>query len=115
MFKKLRTAIYQVDDIKKAKEWYINVTGIQPYFDESFYVGFDINGYELGLHPGKAANNDTQALAYWKVDDIQSSVKKLLDAGAVILENITDVGGEIKVASVKDPWGNTVGLIEEAN
>jgi len=115
MFKKLRTAIYQVDDITKAKEWYINVTGIQPYFDEPFYVGFDIHGYELGLHPGKAAISNTQALAYWKVDDIGSSVKKLLDAGAVILEEITDVGGEIKVASVKDPWGNAVGLIEEAN
>jgi predicted enzyme related to lactoylglutathione lyase len=115
MFKKLRTAIYQVDDLKKAKEWYINVTGIQPYFDESFYVGFDIHGHDLGLHPGKATKNNPQALAYWQVDDIQSSVRKLLDAGAEILENITDVGGEIKVASVKDPWGNAVGLIEEAN
>jgi len=104
MFKKLRTAIYQVDDIAKAKEWYIYATGIQPYFDESFYVGFDINGYELGLHPGEAAIADKQALAYWKVDDIDASVKKLLGAGATILESIDEVGGGIKVASVKDPW-----------
>jgi predicted enzyme related to lactoylglutathione lyase len=114
MFKKLRTAIYQVDDLVKAKEWYINATGIQPYFDESFYVGFDVNGYELGLHPGKAATADKQAVAYWKVDDIETSVKKLLDAGASILEPIAEVGGGIKVASIKDPWGNAIGLIQES-
>ncbi|MFT3908886.1 MAG: VOC family protein [Ferruginibacter sp.] len=114
MFKKLRTAIYQVDDIKKAKEWYINITGIQPYFDEVFYVGFDINGFELGLHPGKAATaNTNQGLAYWAIDDIEASVKKLIANGATILEKISDVGGGIKVATVNDPWGNAVGLIEE--
>ena len=114
MFKKLRTAIYQVDDIQKAKEWYINITGIQPYFDETFYVGFDINGFELGLHPGKAATaNACQALAYWAIDDIETCVKKLVAQGANMLEEISDVGGGIKVATVNDPWGNAVGLIEE--
>jgi extradiol dioxygenase family protein len=55
MFKKLRTVIYHVTDLPKAKEWYIKVTGIQPYFDESFYIGFDINGFELGLDPDTSA------------------------------------------------------------
>ncbi|MEO8771015.1 MAG: VOC family protein, partial [Ferruginibacter sp.] len=90
------------------------ITGIQPYFDEVFYVGFDINGFELGLHPGKAAiTNSSQALAYWAVDDIEASVKKLVAEGAFIIEKISDVGSGIKVASVNDPWGNAVGLIEE--
>lgn len=48
MLNKLRTVIYHVDDIIKAKDWYIQLTGIQPYFDEIFYIGFDINGCELG-------------------------------------------------------------------
>jgi len=51
MLKKLRTVIYHVADLQKAKEWYIKATGLQPYFDEPFYVGFDINGCELGLDP----------------------------------------------------------------
>lgn len=114
MFKKLRTAIYQVNDMDKAKQWYVNVTGIQPYFDEAFYIGFNINGFELGLHPGKSATtNSKQALAYWTIVDIESCVKKLVETGAVILEEISDVGGGIKVASVVDPWGNVIGLIEE--
>jgi len=49
MLNKLRTVIYHAPDILAAKEWYINATGIQPYFDEPFYVGFDINGFGSGL------------------------------------------------------------------
>ena len=114
MFKRLRTVIYQVDDLQKAKDWYIDVTGIQPYFDEPFYAGFNINGYELGLHPGKAPSlNGTQAVAYWAVDDIEISMNKLIEKGAVITEPVSAVGEGIKVGSAKDPWGNAIGLIEE--
>lgn len=51
MFQGLRTAVYGVSDLQKAKEWFTMVTGIKPYFDEPFYVGFNIGGYELGLDP----------------------------------------------------------------
>ena len=51
MFLGLRTVIYRVRDLAAAKAWYANAFGVQPYFDEPFYVGFDIGGYELGLHP----------------------------------------------------------------
>jgi predicted enzyme related to lactoylglutathione lyase len=115
MLKKLRSAIYQVSNLQEATAWYINITGMQPYFNESFYVGFNIDGFELGLHPGEAAVPKGQAVAYWKVDDIEAAVKKMTDAGAVIIEPLSDVGGGTKVASVKDPWGNAIGLIEEAN
>ena len=45
----LRTTIYKVDDITKAKAWYTKVFQTTPYFDEPYYVGFNIGGYELGL------------------------------------------------------------------
>lgn len=116
MFKKLRTVIYHVNDIEKAKQWYIDITGIQPYFDESFYVGFDINGCELGLDPDMHdVDEGNMAVAYWAVDDIEASVQKLKLNGATILSNIAGVGEGIKVAVVKDPFGNTVGLIEETS
>lgn len=51
MFKKLCTVIYHVENLDEAKAWYKNITGIDPYFDRPFYVGFDINGCELGLDP----------------------------------------------------------------
>lgn len=114
MFKKLRTVIYNVPDLQKAKEWYSKLTGVAPYFDEPFYVGFDINGCELGLHPlDETAAKGNQSVAHWAVDGIEDCVKKLVAEGAIILEDTTEVGGGIKVATVLDPWGNAVGLIEE--
>jgi predicted enzyme related to lactoylglutathione lyase len=108
----LRTVIYRVNDLARAKAWYANVFGIEPYFDEPFYVGFEIAGYELGLQPeegesGKAMNVET----YWGVEDIESSYKRLLSLGATGVVTPTNVGGPIMVATVKDPWDNLVGII----
>ncbi|MGC4101581.1 VOC family protein [Ferruginibacter sp.] len=115
MFNKLRTVIYYVPDMQQAKEWYVAVTGIQPYFDEPFYIGFDINGHELGLHPVEGEQTKgNQTVAYWAVNDIKAVVAALLAKGAALYEQVTDTGGGIKVATVTDPWGNAVGLIEGA-
>ena len=115
MFKKLRTVIYYVPDLQKAKAWYSKLTGVQPYFDEVFYVGFDFNGCELGLHPqDETVTTGNQTVSHWAVDDIENCVKKLVEEGATVLYDTSDVGGGIKVATVIDPWGNAVGLIEGA-
>ncbi len=114
MFKKLRTVIYHVDDLEKAKTWYKNITGIDPYFDEPFYVGFNINGCELGLDPDFTnIENGNQSVAYWSVDDIEKTVTTLTANNATIILPITGVGEGIKAAVLKDPFGNAVGLIEE--
>ena len=115
MFKKLRTVIYYVTDMQASKEWYSNLLGIQPYFDEPFYVGFGINGCELGLHPyDDTVTKGNQTVTHWAVDEIDNCVKKLIEKGATVLYKVADVGGGIKVATVIDPWGNAVGLIEGA-
>ncbi len=114
MFKKLRTVIYHVKDLQKAKEWYINITGVQPYFDEAFYAGFNINGFELGLDPDfENVQEGNQSVAYWAVDNIEMALKKLVLHNAVVIHKVLETGGGIKVAAVLDPFGNTVGLIEE--
>ena len=115
MFKKLRTVIYHTGELQRAKEWYSNITGVQPYFDEVFYVGFDINGCELGLDPDTSfVQPGNSSIAYWAVDDIEACVDKLKENGATIISNVNEVGGGIKLAVVNDPWGNAVGLIEGA-
>ena len=115
MFKKLRTVIYYVPDLQKAKVWYSKITGVQPYFDEPFYVGFDFNGCELGLHPqDETVTIGNQTVSHWAVDDIENCVQQLVAEGATVLYAAADVGGGIKVATVIDPWGNAVGLIEGA-
>jgi predicted enzyme related to lactoylglutathione lyase len=107
----LRTVIYMVSDLPSAKKWYINAFGVNPYFDEPFYVGFNIGGYELGLHPDQNLNKASNAVAYWGVENVQKEFDYLVSIGAKPNENPTNVGGEIVVASVNDPWGNCLGLI----
>ena len=109
----LRTAIYMVDDMEKAKEWYSDIFQTQPYFDEPFYIGFNIGGYELGLHPPKETGKKVDSVtAYWGVENIGTTMEWCKSKGAEEYEKITDVGGGIKVGSIKDPWGNVVGIIE---
>lgn len=109
----MRTAIYKVSDIDQAKKWYADVFETQPYFDEPFHVGFNIAGYELGLQPEESPTSDKPetVLAYWGVDDVESEYNRMLSLGATQHESPTNVGGEIVVGSVKDPWGNIIGLI----
>lgn len=107
----LRTAIYPVNDLAKAKDWYTQVLGIKPYFDQPFYVGFEVGGFELGLLPqGESSTAGPQPL--WGVVNIENAFQTLLDLGAESLEPITAVGEGIKVAAVKDPFGNRFGMIQ---
>ena len=109
----LRTAIYKVNDLKAAKAWYTSVFRVNPYFDEPFYIGFDIEGYELGLLPddGSAESKSDNILVYWGVKDIHEEYERMLNLGATSHENPVNVGGEIMVGTVKDPWGNVLGII----
>jgi predicted enzyme related to lactoylglutathione lyase len=113
MFQGLRTAIYQVDDLVKAKAWYSRVLGVQPYFDQPFYVGFNVGGYELGLQDDAPAGTQVaNVVAYWGVSDAQAAFDHLLSCGAAAKSPVQDVGEGIKVATVLDPFGNVFGLIE---
>jgi predicted enzyme related to lactoylglutathione lyase len=113
MIQGLRTIIYHVPDLARAKAWYSRAFGTQPYFDEPFYVGFNIGGFELGLDPGGSVSpGPGGCVAYWGVPEIERVVQDFTGAGAVLKAPVQDVGGDIKVATVADPFGNLVGLIE---
>ena len=109
----LRTVIYHVPDLTKAKEWYADVFGKPPYFDEPFYVGFDIGGYELGLFPEqKPVPEKTDNIeAYWGVEDIHKGYKRFIEKGCKEHTEIKDVGEGILVTTLLDPWNNVIGLI----
>lgn len=113
MFLGLRTVVYHAPDLAKAKAWYSTAFGVAPYFDEPFYVGFQVGGYELGLDPdvGNTRVGDN-AVAYWGVRNIEAACRHLLEQGAKPHRPVQEVGGDIKVAAVIDPFGNVIGLIE---
>lgn len=107
----LRTAIYPVADLAAARRWYAQLLGQAPYFDQPFYVGFSVGGFELGLVPSE--ESDTRgAQPLWGVPNADVAYARLLELGAVALEAVTDVGDGIRVAAVRDPFGNRFGIIE---
>jgi predicted enzyme related to lactoylglutathione lyase len=110
----LRTVAYPAPDLERPKAWYEQVLGFKPYFDEPFYVGFSVGGFELGLVPD-ATPGVVGALALWGVSDVDAELARLLELGATVLDPVTDVGGGIRVASVQDPFGNRFGIIENPN
>lgn len=109
----LRSSICKVPDLHKAKEWYQNALDIKPYFDEIFYVGFNVGGFELGLDPSgyDAAQIKSNSTAYWGVEDIEKVYDALIKSGATLVQSPQEVGGDIVIAIVADPWGNHIGLI----
>lgn len=107
----LRTAIYPVKDLSAAKAWYSQVLGQAPYFDQPFYVGFSVGGFELGLLPG-GEPNVAGAQPLWGVENAEAAFAKLLSLGAASLEPVSDVGDGIKVGAVTDPFGNRLGIIQ---
>src|SRR5256886_10673313 len=110
----LRTVIYHVPDLQRAKAWYSTAFGVQPYSDEPFYVGFNIGGYELGLDPDTkgVAPGTGGAVAYWGVPDVEAAVQHFKRAGAGLKAAGHDVGGDIRGARFVVPFGNLVGLAE---
>ena len=107
----LRTVIYPTPNLAKGKDWYARVFERAPYFDEPFYVGFAIGGFELGLIPDGVPSKDGPK-ALWGVADMAAEVARLRALGVGPIGEITDVGSGIKVVDVTDPFGNVLGLIE---
>jgi predicted enzyme related to lactoylglutathione lyase len=111
MIQGLRTVIYHVTDLVKAKEWYTQVLEQEPYFDQPFYVGYSVGGFELGLIPdGSPGPGGT--VAYWGVPNADAAVERLQKLGGIVSEPVKDVGEGIRVATVTDPFGNAFGVIE---
>src|SRR5262245_50803451 len=113
----LRSAICPVTDLARAKAWYAELLGVEPYFDQPFYVGFNVGGFELGLHPveGPLPAGSAGFVAYWGVERLEEVWARARGLGAKAVSEPQDVGEGIRVATVADPFGNSIGLIENPN
>jgi predicted enzyme related to lactoylglutathione lyase len=112
MFLGLRSQILAAPDLAASKAFYTAMLGREPYFDEPFYAGYDVGGFELGLWPEGAAGS---AATYWGVDDLDAALAHVLALGAAQRGDISEVGGGIRMADVESPTGDLFGLIENPN
>ncbi len=111
----VRTILYPVRDLDKAKELFTRIAGKEPVADSPYYVGYDLDGQQIGLVPnGHDSQNMTGATAFWHVDDIEASVQAVLEAGGTMQQEINDVGNGRRVAAVVDAEGNVLGFLQDA-
>ena len=109
----IKTVLHPVSDLAKAKAVYTALLGVSPQTDGEYYVGFEAEGQHIGLVPGGGPQGMTSPVAYWHVPDIEAKLAEVTAAGAVVNEPAHDVGGGRLVATVTDPDGNVLGLLQD--
>jgi predicted enzyme related to lactoylglutathione lyase len=105
-----KAIIYPVRDLEKAKALFTALLGAPPAHEAPYYVGWSIDGQDVGLNPNGFDQGMTGPIPYVDVADIKTRFEALVAGGASVVQDITDVGGGAQVASVKDPDGNIIGL-----
>jgi predicted enzyme related to lactoylglutathione lyase len=108
----MQTVIYPVKDLDSAKKVYTTLLGSPPAYEAPYYVGWNINGQDIGLDPNGHSQGMTAPVPYWLVDDIDKAIEQLVAAGATVQRPPRDVGGGKRVASIKDADGNVTGLMQ---
>jgi predicted enzyme related to lactoylglutathione lyase len=109
----IKTVLHPVSDLAAAKAVYTALLGVPPQSDSSYYVGFEAAGQQIGLVPGGAQQGMTSPVAYWHVPDIEAKLAEVIAAGATVKEPPRDVGGGRLVATITDPDGNVLGLLQD--
>jgi predicted enzyme related to lactoylglutathione lyase len=109
----IQTVLHPVSDLAAAKPVYAALLGVEPQTDGEYYVGFEAEGQQIGLVPGGGPQGMTSPVAYWHVADIEAKLAELTAAGATVDEPAHDVGGGRLVATVRDPDGNVLGLLQD--
>jgi predicted enzyme related to lactoylglutathione lyase len=109
----IKTVLHPVSDLATAKAVYAALLGIPPQADSDYYVGFEAEGQHIGLVPGDGPQAMTSPVAYWQVPDIEAKLAEVTAAGATVKESVREVGGGRRVATVTDPDGNVLGLLQD--
>ncbi len=109
----IKTVLHPVSDLATAKAVYTALLGLEPQTDSSYYVGFETEGQQIGLVPGGGPQGMTSPVAFWHVPDIEAKLAEVTAAGATVKEPAHDVGGGRLVATVTDPDGNVLGLLQD--
>jgi predicted enzyme related to lactoylglutathione lyase len=110
MTRGLTALMFPTSDVAKSKEMFTRLLGVEPVFDEPFYVGWQIEGLSIGLDPSGKDRGMTGVTPVFEVDDIRETLAALLAAGATIVEDVQPVGGGNVIAMLSDPDGNMIGL-----
>jgi predicted enzyme related to lactoylglutathione lyase len=110
----IKTVLHPVTDLTAATKVYAALLGTTPTAEAPYYVGFDAAGQHIGLVPNGAEQGMTGPVTYWHVDDIEAKIAEVTAAGGTVREAPKNVGGTRRVATVTDPDGNVLGLLQDS-
>ena len=110
MARNIKFLLYSVKDVEKAKAFFGKFLDVEPYLASAYYVGYRVGDFEVGLVP----NSEAGPIAYADVEDINSSLQSMIQAGGEIVQGVKEVGGGLLVAQVKDADGNVVGFRQQS-
>ena len=102
----IRSLVIPVSDLDAAKAVYTALLG-DPHTDESYYVGYNVDGFEVALAPGDVSGGP---VAFADVDDLDATRATLLEAGATERDGPRKVAPDARVCVLADPDGNPIGL-----
>ncbi len=108
----IKTIIYPVNDLAAANARFTRLSGVEPYVDQPYYVGFRVDGQEIGLDPHGHRDGTSGPVGYWHVADVAATLQELVDAGAQTRQEVKDVGGGRLTAIATDADGNVIGLVQ---
>jgi len=109
----IKTVLHPVSDLEAAKAVYTALLGMEPQHDAPHYVGYEAEGQHIGLVPNGGPQGMTTPVAYWHVPDIEAKLAEVTAAGGTLNEPVRDVGGGRLVATITDPDGNVLGLLQD--
>jgi predicted enzyme related to lactoylglutathione lyase len=109
----IKTVLHPVSDLAAAKAVYTALLGAEPTSDSNYYVGYEVGGQQIGLVPGGGPEQMTSPVAYWHVSDIEAKLAEVTAAGAKVKDAVREVGAGRRVATVTDPDGNVLGLLQD--
>ena len=107
------TIVIPVEDLAAATAFYTTAFGVEPHTDTPYYVGFNLDGQEIGINPNGDKDRMTGPVVYWSTDDLAAKVAEVEAAGGTVVRPVTQVGGGTSLALMTDPAGNQVGFITQ--
>ncbi|HYJ27431.1 MAG TPA: VOC family protein [Nocardioides sp.] len=107
------TIVIPVEDLATATAFYTTAFGVEPHTETPYYVGFNLDGQEIGINPNGDKDRMTGPVVYWSTDDLAAKVAEVEAAGGTVVRPVTQVGGGTSLALMTDPAGNQVGFITQ--
>ncbi|MFI5263555.1 MAG: VOC family protein [Candidatus Kapaibacterium sp.] len=115
VLQKPASIVFFVRELRRTAAWYGDLLGIAPYRDDADFIGFHLEMVDLGFHclDEKAGLPSASQISYWQVGNLDETVKEFINKGATLYRKPITIPEGGRVAQMRDPFGNVIGLMQK--